>query len=39
VGQDNVADELLELAAWLKLRTIDKVPYRDYLQIEGVNVS
>jgi L-arabinose isomerase len=38
VGQGNVTNELLEVAAWLKMRTIDKVPYRDYLQIEGVNV-
>ena len=38
VGQGNVTDELLEVAAWLKMRTIDKIPYRDYLQREGVNV-
>lgn len=39
VGQGNVTSELLELAAWLKLATVAKVPYRDYLQVEGVNVS
>ena len=37
VGQGNVTDELLELAAWLKMKTVDKIPYRDYLQIDGVN--
>ncbi|MFZ0548790.1 MAG: hypothetical protein WAM60_25290, partial [Candidatus Promineifilaceae bacterium] len=38
VGQGDVTTELLEVAAWLKMRTIDKIPYRDYLQLEGVNV-
>lgn len=38
VGQGNVSNELLEIAAWLKLRTVEKVPYQDYLQLEGVNV-
>lgn len=37
VGQGDVTNELLELAAWLKMRTIDKIPMRDYVQIEGVN--
>jgi hypothetical protein len=38
VGQGDVTTELMEVAAWLKMRTIERVPYRDYLQIEGVNV-
>lgn len=38
VGQGNVTSELLEVAAWLKMRTIQKIPLRDYLQLEGVNV-
>ena len=38
VGQGNVSMELLEIAAWLKMHTIEKIPYQDYLQIEGVNV-
>jgi len=38
VGQGDVGNELLEVAAWLRLRTLDPVPYRDYLQVEGVNV-
>jgi L-fucose isomerase-like protein len=37
VGQGNVTSELLEIAAWLKMKTVDKIPYREYLQIEGVN--
>ena len=38
VGQGNVSSELLETAAWLKLQTVDRVPARDYLQVEGINV-
>lgn len=38
VGQGNVTNELLEIAAWLKMKTMEKIPYKDYLQIEGVNV-
>ncbi|RMF03026.1 MAG: hypothetical protein D6768_06855, partial [Chloroflexi bacterium] len=38
VGQGNMSAELLEIAAWLKMRQVEKVPYRDYLQREGVNV-
>lgn len=38
VGQGNVTNELLEIAAWLKMETVNKIPYRDYVQIEGVNV-
>jgi L-fucose isomerase-like protein len=34
----DVTSELMEFAAWKKLRLIEKVPYADYLQIEGVNV-
>jgi L-fucose isomerase-like protein len=37
VGQGNVTSELLEIAAWLKMRTVERVPYRDYLQMEDVN--
>jgi hypothetical protein len=37
VGQGNVTSELLEIAAWLKMRTVERVPYRDYLQVEDVN--
>lgn len=37
VGQGNMAHELLEFAAWLKMGLVEKVPYRDYLQREGVN--
>lgn len=37
VGQGDVTNELLETAAWLKMRTIDKIPYKPYLQREGVN--
>jgi hypothetical protein len=28
----------MEFAAWKKLRLIEKVPYANYLQREGVNV-
>ncbi|RMF81579.1 MAG: hypothetical protein D6737_04555 [Chloroflexi bacterium] len=38
VGQGDVTSELLEFAAWKKMRLIEKVPYVDYLQLEGVNV-
>ncbi len=38
VGQGNMANELMEIAAWLKMNLVEKVPYRDYLQREGVNV-
>lgn len=38
VGQGDVSHELLETAAWLKLQTVDRVPARDYLQLEGINV-
>ena len=37
VGQGNVTNELMECAAWWKMRLIEKVPYRDYLQVEGLN--
>lgn len=32
VGIGDVTDELMELAAWQKLRLVKRVPYRDYLQ-------
>ena len=38
VGIGDVTDELMEFAAWKKLRLIEKVPYANYLQREGVNV-
>ncbi len=37
VGQGNVSQELMEVAAWLKMKTLQPVPYRDYLQVEGIN--
>lgn len=37
VGQGNVTNELLECAAWWKMRLIEKVEYKDYLQVEGLN--
>ena len=37
VGQGNVTSELLEVAAWTKMQTVEKVPYKDYLQVEGIN--
>ena len=38
VGIGDVTDELMEFAAWKRLRLIERVPYADYLQLEGVNV-
>lgn len=38
VAQGDVSGPLLEMAAWLKMDLVKKVPYKDYLQIEGVNV-
>lgn len=37
VGQGDVTNELLEVAAWLKMSTIKRVPLRDYAQLDGVN--
>jgi hypothetical protein len=37
VGQGNVTNELMEVAAWLNMDQIEKIPYKDYLQIEGRN--
>jgi len=28
----------MEFAAWKKLRLVERVPYADYLQLDGVNV-
>ena len=38
VGQGNVTSELMEVAAWTKMQTVERVPYKDYLQVEGINV-
>jgi L-arabinose isomerase len=38
VGIGDVTDELMEFAAWKKLHLVERVPYADYLQLEGVNV-
>ncbi|MBV7333166.1 hypothetical protein KFU94_34025 [Chloroflexi bacterium TSY] len=38
VGQGDVTSELLEIAAWTKMKTVERVPYKDHLQVEGVNV-
>jgi hypothetical protein len=38
VGQGDVTNELMEFAAWKHMRLIERVPYVDYLQLEGVNV-
>lgn len=37
IGQGDMTNELLECAAWWKMRLIEKVPYKDYLQLDGVN--
>lgn len=37
VGQGDVTSELMEFAAWKKMRLVERVPYVDYLQIEGLN--
>lgn len=37
VGIGDVTDELMEFTAWKKLNLIERVPYADYLQLEGVN--
>lgn len=37
VGIGDVTNELMEFAAWKKLRLIERVPYAPYLQLEGVN--
>ena len=38
VGQGNVTRELMEFAAWKNMGLVNKIPYADYVQIEGVNV-
>lgn len=38
VGIGDVTDELMEFAAWKKLRLVERVPYADYLQLDGINV-
>ncbi len=38
VGQGDVTDELMEFAAWKRLRLIEHIPQARYLQWEGVNV-
>ncbi len=37
MGQGDVTRELMELAAWKKMRLVEPVPYADYLQRDGVN--
>jgi hypothetical protein len=37
VGQGDLTGELLEIAAWLNMRTVDRIGYADYLQRPGVN--
>ena len=37
VAQGDLVSELMEVAAWLGMRTTQPVPLRDHLQIEGVN--
>ena len=37
VGLGDVTSELMEFAAWRKMRLVERVPYVDYLQVEGVN--
>ena len=37
IGQGNMTNELLECAAWWNMKLVEKVPYKDYLQLEGVN--
>jgi len=38
VAQGDLTDELLEVAAWLGMRTVDRVAHKVYLQRQGVNV-
>jgi L-arabinose isomerase len=38
VGIGDVTDELMEFGAWKKLHLVERVPYADYLQLDGVNV-
>ncbi len=37
MGQGDVTDELMELAAWKKMRLVEPVPYADHLQRDGIN--
>lgn len=36
VGQGNVTSELLEFAAWKRMRLLKPIPHRDYLQDEAI---
>jgi L-fucose isomerase-like protein len=37
VAQGDLTSELAEVAAWLGMATVKRVPMRDYLQVDGVN--
>ena len=38
LGIGDVTNELIEFAAWKKLQLVKRVPYADYLQLDGVNI-
>ena len=38
MGQGDMSNELMELAAWTRMQLIQPVPYADHVQIDGVNV-
>ena len=38
VGIGDVTDELMEFTAWKNLNLVKKIPYADYLQLDGINV-
>ena len=38
MGQGDLTEELMELAAWTRMRLLQPIPYANYAQIGGVNV-
>lgn len=38
MGQGDMSSELMELAAWTRMKLIQPIPYADHVQIDGVNV-
>lgn len=38
MGQGDLTGELMELAAWTRMKLLQPIPYADHVQIDGVNV-
>ena len=38
MGQGDMSSELMELAAWTRMKLLEPIPYADHVQLDGVNV-